>query len=195
MVPTTAAENSAADLLAARKACLPRSWGRLWKLQYVKAPKWRSHPRPVGQTLKLPGIGRKNWLRSRISSPPGRQATGAACNLVSNRTASFRSADVLFTNCGFIFVAVAFGLGKRDVSKMTRGLCYGAYVLYWCSLLVLNRQGLKGGSGPQRLIRALGEQTGHPIMVFHRPSFSPSVERAPHHTTTKNPFLGGGPSP
>jgi hypothetical protein len=31
------------------------------------------------------------------------------------------------------------------------------------------------------LIRALGEETGNPIMAFHRPSFFPSIERAPHH--------------
>jgi hypothetical protein len=49
-------------------------------------------------------------------------------------------------------------------------------------------KGLRGGSGPQRLIRALGEETGNPIMAFHRPSFSPSFERAPHHTTTANPL-------
>jgi len=56
----------------------------------------------------------------------------------------------------------------------------------WCLLFVLIRQGLRGGSGPQRLIRALGEETGNPIMAFHRPSFSPSCERAPHHNTTEN---------
>ena len=65
----------------------------------------------------------------------------------------------------------------------------------WCLLFVLIRQGLRGGSGPQRWIRALGEETGNPIMAFHRPSFFPSVERAPHHTTTENPLLGGDPSP
>jgi len=31
-------------------------------------------------------------------------------------------------------------------------------------------------------------------MAFHRPSFFPSVERAPNHTTTENPLLGGDPS-
>jgi hypothetical protein len=40
----------------------------------------------------------------------------------------------------------------------------------WCLLFVLIRQGLMGRSGPQRLIRALGEETGNPIMAFHRPS-------------------------
>jgi len=45
------------------------------------------------------------------------------------------------------------------------------------------------------LIRALGKETGHPIMAFHRPSFFPSVERGPHHTTTENPLLVGDPSP
>jgi len=34
-------------------------------------------------------------------------------------------------------------------------------------------KGLGGGSGPQRWIRALGEETGNPIMAFHRPSFFP----------------------
>jgi len=52
----------------------------------------------------------------------------------------------------------------------------------WCLLFVLIRQGLRGGSGPQHWIRSLGEETGNPIMAFHRPSFFPSVERAPHHT-------------
>ena len=65
----------------------------------------------------------------------------------------------------------------------------------WCLFFVLIRQGLRGGSGPQRWIRALGEETGNPIMAFHRPSFFPSVERAPHHTTTENPLLGGDPLP
>jgi hypothetical protein len=65
---------------------------------------------------------------------------------------------------------------------------------YWCLLFVLIRHGLRGGSGPQCLIRALGEETGNPIMAFHRPSFFPSVERAPHHTTTENLLLGGDPS-
>ena len=56
----------------------------------------------------------------------------------------------------------------------------------WCLLFVFIRQGLRGGSGPQRWIRALGEETGNPIRAFHRPSFFPSVEWAPHHTTTYN---------
>ena len=38
--------------------------------------------------------------------------------------------------------------------------------------------------------RRLGEETGNPIMAFHRPSFFPSFERAPHHTTTENPLAG-----
>ena len=42
----------------------------------------------------------------------------------------------------------------------------------WCLLFVLIRQGLRGGSGPQRLIRALGEEAGNPKMAFHRPSFN-----------------------
>jgi len=53
--------------------------------------------------------------------------------------------------------------------KVTRGCC--DHSLYWCLLFVLIRQGLRGGSGPQRWIRALGEETGNPIMAFHRPSF------------------------
>jgi len=32
-------------------------------------------------------------------------------------------------------------------------------------------------------------------VAFHRPSFSPSFERAPHHTTIENPLLGGDPPP
>jgi len=56
----------------------------------------------------------------------------------------------------------------------------------WCLLFVLIRQGLRGGSGPQRLIRARGEETGSPIIAFHRPSFSPFFERAPHHNTAEN---------
>ena len=65
----------------------------------------------------------------------------------------------------------------------------------WCLLFVLIRHGFRGGSGPQRWIRALGKETGNPIMAFHRPSFFPSVERAPHCTTTENPLLGGDPLP
>jgi len=47
----------------------------------------------------------------------------------------------------------------------------------WCLLFVLIQQGLRGVSGPQRLIRSRGEETGNPIMAFHRPSFFPSFER------------------
>ena len=36
----------------------------------------------------------------------------------------------------------------------------------WCLLFVLIRQGLRGGSGPQRLIGAPGIETGNPIMTF-----------------------------
>jgi hypothetical protein len=43
----------------------------------------------------------------------------------------------------------------------------------WCLLFVLIRHGIRGGSGPQRLIRAFGKETGNPIMAFHRPSFFP----------------------
>jgi len=32
------------------------------------------------------------------------------------------------------------------------------------------------------------EESAACAMAFHRPSFFPSVERAPHHTTTENPF-------
>jgi hypothetical protein len=41
----------------------------------------------------------------------------------------------------------------------------------WCLLFVLIRHGLRGGSGPQRLIRALGEEAGNPIkeLVGRRP--------------------------
>ena len=61
--------------------------------------------------------------------------------------------------------------------------------MYWCLLFVLIRQGLRGGSGPQRLIRALGIETGNPIMTFEqRSSFLPSTERAPHHTSTGIPY-------
>ena len=45
----------------------------------------------------------------------------------------------------------------------------------WCLLFVLIRQGLRGGSGPLRLIRAPGIETGNPIMTFEqRSSFIPS---------------------
>ena len=59
----------------------------------------------------------------------------------------------------------------------------------WCLLFVSIRQGLRGGSGPQRLChsltRALGIETGNPIMTFQqRSSFLPSTERATHHTPT-----------
>jgi hypothetical protein len=40
----------------------------------------------------------------------------------------------------------------------------------WCLLFVLIRQGLRWGFGPQRWIRALGKETGNPIMALHRPS-------------------------
>ncbi len=56
----------------------------------------------------------------------------------------------------------------------------------WCLLFVLIRQGLRGGSGPRRLIRALGIETGNPIMTFEqRSSVLPSIERAPHHTSLR----------
>jgi len=58
----------------------------------------------------------------------------------------------------------------------------------WFLLFVLIRQGPRGRSGPQRLIRVCGEEIGNPILAFHRPSLFPSFERAPHHTTTENPL-------
>jgi len=85
---------------------------------------------------------------------------------------------------------------QRTLVRRTRVRDCALVFVHWCLLFVLIPQGLRGGrSGPQRLIRALGEETGNPIMAFHRPSFSPSFERAPHHTTTENPLLGGDPSP
>ena len=36
------------------------------------------------------------------------------------------------------------------------------YIVYWCLLFVLIRQGLRGRSGPLRLIRAPGIETGNP---------------------------------
>ena len=53
----------------------------------------------------------------------------------------------------------------------------------------LQRQhGLRWGSGPPRLIRALGIGTGNLIMTFEqRSSFIPSTERAHHHTPTGIP--------
>ena len=63
-----------------------------------------------------------------------------------------------------------------------------AFAMMWCLLFVLIRQGLRGGSGPQRLIRALGIETGNPIMTYEqRSSFLPSFERAPHHTSPRIP--------
>ena len=54
---------------------------------------------------------------------------------------------------------------------------------------VLIRQGLGGGSGTQRLTRALGIETENPIMIFEQQSsFFPSAERAPHRTSTENPL-------
>jgi hypothetical protein len=49
-------------------------------------------------------------------------------------------------------------------------------VYCWFLLFVLIRHGLRGGSGPQRLIEALGKETGNPIVAFHRPSFFPSCD-------------------
>ena len=64
----------------------------------------------------------------------------------------------------------------------------GAHGAYWCLLFVLIRQGLRGGSGPQRLIRAPGIETGDPILTYEqRSSFFPSIERAPHHTSPRIP--------
>jgi hypothetical protein len=48
------------------------------------------------------------------------------------------------------------------------GVVHGGRVLV-LNLFVLIRQGLRGGPGPQRLIRARGEETRNPIMTFHRP--------------------------
>ena len=54
------------------------------------------------------------------------------------------------------------------------------------------RWGGGGGSGPQRLTRALGIETGNPIMTYlQRSSFLPSFERAPHRESPR----GGDPSP
>ena len=41
---------------------------------------------------------------------------------------------------------------------------------FWCLLFVLIRQGLRGGSGPLRLIRAPGIETGNPIMTYEQRS-------------------------
>ena len=62
----------------------------------------------------------------------------------------------------------------------------GACSPHWCLLFVLIRHGFRGGPGPQRWIRALGEETGNPIMAFHRPSFSLSLRG---HPTTLPPRI------
>jgi len=65
-------------------------------------------------------------------------------------------------------------LGDRTGSTVTN---YGASVpevltpamvrsVCWCLLFVLIRHGLRGGSGPQRLITALGAEAGNPIIYF-----------------------------
>ena len=38
------------------------------------------------------------------------------------------------------------------------------------------------------MIRALGREVVNPIMAFHRASFFPSIERAPHHTYHRIPL-------
>ena len=43
---------------------------------------------------------------------------------------------------------------------VTSGGAFGAYFFYFFD------RGLGGGSGPQRLIRALGEETGNPITAL-----------------------------
>ena len=63
------------------------------------------------------------------------------------------------------------GSGQRN--KMAAGVPRGQP---WCLLFVLIRQGLRGGSGSQRLTRALGIETGNPIMTFEqRSSFFPAT--------------------
>ena len=49
--------------------------------------------------------------------------------------------------------------------------------------------GGEGDSGPQRLMRALGEETGNLIMAFHRPSFSLPLRG---HPTTLPPRIPCG---
>ena len=60
----------------------------------------------------------------------------------------------------FIFLV---GYNSMWVSKMGLNI-FGEE--HWCLLFVLIRQGLRGGSGPQRLIRAPGIETGNPIVTF-----------------------------
>ena len=50
------------------------------------------------------------------------------------------------------------------------GWCLLSGGAVWCLLFVLIRQGLRGGSGPPRLIRAPGIETGNPIMTFEQRS-------------------------
>jgi len=90
--------------------------------------------------------------------------------------------------------SVSPGAGTAALPVATMALTQNVRACIWCLLFVLIGQGLRG-SGPQRLIRALGEEAGNLIMTFHRPRFFPSTERAPHHTTTENPLLSGDPSP
>ena len=57
------------------------------------------------------------------------------------------------------------GSGQRN--KMAAGVPRGQP---WCLLFVLIRQGLRGGSGSQRLTRALGIETGNPITLRFNPA-------------------------
>jgi len=82
---------------------------------------------------------------------------------------------------------------RPSLSTLPEALTVAPYGFVNCRIIFLIgaycliRQRLRGRSGPQRLIRALAEETGNPIMAFYRPSFPPSFERAPaHHNTTEN---------
>ena len=61
--------------------------------------------------------------------------------------------------------------------------------LQWCLLFVLIRQGLKGGSGPQRLARALGIETGN--QITRADHFFPLICAALHNFVRLKNFCHG----
>ncbi len=80
-------------------------------------------------------------------------------------------------SCVCVCVFITGEGGSQNKEDEFRYMC----LFIWCLLFVLIRQGLRGGSGPQRLTRSLGIETGNPIMTFQqRSSFLPSTEREPH---------------
>ena len=168
-----------------------------------------SHPlsRQHGATCKDMTGDRKNGSGQRRRAPSANMPAGDEANAASAR-ARANTADKAPRGQGED--GCAAGLARRDATRagpgrewagsippqrtpvrgfLTRNLTWEwAETKVWCLLSASIRQGLRGGSGPHRLIRALGIEPGNPIITYEqRSSFLPSIERAPHHTSPRIP--------